>query len=208
MLLSLKITRSENHSQKYFGESLIFMIDWDWRCFFCPLAVWRESTQTEFGKLPDTLASYWSMSGPAGPLIGWPHSVQYTGASHRNRLGNSETVSCPPPSVSAPRGNYRAISSQFHTKYSPGITRDITGFKTIQAQPRSAGPGRSAGWCETTFDISFNYPPPSSQCLVWSQTSDVTSHTTVITTTFNNFPLIVPTFIILPSPRLDSQNRI
>ena len=104
MLLSLKITRSENHSQKYFGESLIFMIDW--RCFFCPLAVWRESTQTEFGKLPDTRASDWSMSGTAGPLIGWPHCVQYTGASHRNRLENSETVSCPPPSVSASRGNY------------------------------------------------------------------------------------------------------
>ena len=154
MLLSLKITRSENRSQKYFGESLIFMIDW--RCFFCPLAVWRESTQTEFGKLPDTRASDWSMSGTAGPLIGWPHCVQYTGASHRNRLENSERQSrvllrlSPHPGVTIVilckrLARILSNSSQFHTKYSPGLTRDIMGFKTIQAQPRSAWPGRLAG---------------------------------------------------------------
>ena len=47
---------------------------YDWRCFFCPLAVWRESTQTEFGKVPNTLASYWSMPRPPGPLIGRTHT--------------------------------------------------------------------------------------------------------------------------------------
>lgn len=142
--------------------------------------VWRESTQTQFGKLPNTLASDWSMSGPPGPLIGRTHSVLYSGPGHPRmetdlrtclRRGRSRSQSPVPLAVCLRvpgRGEYCALCLCLPAIPHKIFTRNIMGFKTIQTQPRSAWSGRLAGWCEATFDISFNYPLPSPRSDVWS----------------------------------------
>ena len=142
--------------------------------------VWRESTQTQFGKLPNTLASDWSMSGPPGPLIGRTHSVLYSGPGHPRmetdlrtclRRGRSRSQSPVPLAVClrvSGRGEYCALCLCLPAIPHKIFTRNIMGFKTIQTQPRSAWSGRLAGWCEATFDISFNYPLPSPRSDVWS----------------------------------------
>ena len=117
--------------------------------------VWRESTQTQFGKLPNTLASDWSMSGPPGPLIGRTHSVLYSGPGHPRmetdlrtclRRGRSRSQSPVPLAVClrvSGRGEYCAlwsVSPQFYTKYSPGTLWDLKLFKP------SLGPLDPAVW--------------------------------------------------------------
>ena len=142
--------------------------------------VWCESTQTQFGKLPNTLASDWSMSGPPGPLIGRTHSVLYSGPGHPRmetdlrtclRRGRSRSQSPVPLAVCLRvpgRGEYCALCLCLPAIPHKIFTRNIMGFKTIQTQPRSAWSGCLAGWCEATFDISFNYPLPSPRSDVWS----------------------------------------
>ena len=66
------------------------------------------------------------------------------------------------------RGEYCALCLCLPAIPHKIFTRNIMGFKTIQTQPRSAWSGRLAGWCEATFDISFNYPLPSPRSDVWS----------------------------------------
>ena len=155
--------------------------------------VWKTTQHSRFWlvNVRATRASYWS------------HSVLYSGPGHPRmetdlrtclRRGRSRSQSPVPLAVCLRvpgRGEYCAlcsVSPQFHTKYSPGTLWDLKLFKP------SLGPLDPAVWLvdvKQPLISALIIPSPLSplRCLVWSQTSDVTSHTTVITTTFNNFLL-------------------
>ena len=125
--------------------------------------VWKTTQHSRFWlvNVRATRASYWPDS-LCTVLRAWP-------PSHGNRLENlsperpePEPVSCPSRRLSACIGQGWVLCTMFCL---PAIlhkifTRNIMGFKTIQTQPRSAWSGCLAGWCEATFDISFNYPLP------------------------------------------------
>ena len=133
--------------------------------------VWKTTQHSRFWlvNVRATRASYWPVA-LCTVLRAWP-------PSHGNRLENlsperpePEPVSCPSRRLSACIGQGWVLCTMFCL---PAIlhkifTRNIMGFKTIQTQPRSAWSGRLAGWCEATFDISFNYPLPSPRSDVWS----------------------------------------